>query len=230
MQAIRARCLPLGEEDASRVAATVAALMAGSPPGSVEQVFWSLRRLFEALSRERPVVLLVDDIQWAEPALLDLVEHIAEWARGGPLLLLALARPELRDLRAAFVEVGGPSSVVIVLGRLDDAAGTQLALDLLTTDALPVDVLSRTLEASEGNPLFLRELLRLLVDDGVLQRVDGKWRATIDAGGIELPPTIHAALAARIRAAPSRGACGARGGLRHRQALPTRGGARAPSS
>ena len=112
--------------------------------------------------------------------------------------LLALARPELRDRRPSLVEVGGPSSSVIVLGGLDEAAGRQPALDLLAADDLPNGVLSRALDASEGNPLFLRELLRLLVDDGVLLRVDGTWKATIDEGGIEMPPTIHALLAARI--------------------------------
>ena len=195
-EAITARC-PRLAGDTERVAVTVAALLTGSPAGSSEQLFWSVRRLFEALAQDRPVVLLVDDVHWAEPALLDLVEHVAEWARG-PMLLLALARPELRDRRPMLVEAGGPSSAVIVLGALDDTAGRQLALDLLATDELPGGVLARALHASEGNPLFLRELLRLLVDDGVLIRVDGRWRATVDEGGIELPATIHAALAARI--------------------------------
>ena len=86
-RAVLARTAGLGV-DADRVAATVAALLVGSPPGSAEQVFWSLRRFVEALAQETPVVLLVDDVHWAEPALLDLIEHIAEWARG-PVLILA---------------------------------------------------------------------------------------------------------------------------------------------
>ncbi len=219
-EAITARC-PRLAGDTERVAVTVAALLTGSPAGSSEQLFWSVRRLFEALAQDRPVVLLVDDVHWAEPALLDLVEHVAEWARG-PMLLLALARPELRDRRPMLVEAGGPSSAVIVLGALDDTAGRQLALDLLATDELPGGVLARALHASEGNPLFLRELLRLLVDDGVLIRVDGRWRATVDEGGIELPATIHAALGGAHRAAASRGAHAAGDGLRHRASLPSR--------
>ena len=195
-RAVLARTAGLGV-DADRVAATVAALLVGSPPGSAEQVFWSLRRFVEALAQETPVVMLVDDVHWAEPALLDLIEHLAEWARG-PVLILALARPELRERRPSLVEVGGPSDLVVLLGPLDVDAAQRMALDLLATDAIPPGVLARAVDASEGNPLFLRELLRLLVDDGVLRRVDDEWEATVDAGGIELPPTIHAALAARI--------------------------------
>ena len=130
--------------------------------------------------------------------MLDLVEHLADWMRGGPLVLLALARPELRDRRPELVEAGGPSCSVVVLGALDATAGRQLAYDILDADELPEPVVVRAVEASEGNPLFLRELLRLLVDDGVLVRLGRRWTATVEVDAIELPATIHAALAARI--------------------------------
>ena len=184
--------------DSERVGATIAALCGGLPAGSTEQVFWAIRRALEGLAASRPVVMVLDDVHWAEPAMLDLLEHLAEWMRDAPVLLLALARLELRDIRPSLVDVSGPSSSVFVLDGLDEDASRRLALEVLDTEELPEGVLSRTVDASEGNPLFLRELLRLLVDDGVLVRDAGRWELTVEVDAIEMPATIHAALAARI--------------------------------
>jgi class 3 adenylate cyclase/tetratricopeptide (TPR) repeat protein len=190
--------LDLGE-DSERVAATISALVGGGAAGSTEQVFWAIRRALEGMAASRPVVVVLDDLHWAEPAMLDLVEHLAEWLRGGPVVLLALARPELRDKRPALLDATGPSAAVVVLGGLDADASRQLALEVLDTDELPEGVLRRALDASEGNPLFLRELLRLLVDDGVLVRDEhGRWTLTVEVDAIQMPASIHAALAARI--------------------------------
>ena len=184
--------------DAERVLGTLDALLTGASPGSTEQVFWAIRRLLEAASASAPVVVVLDDLHWAEPAMLDLVEHLAEWLGAAPVLLLVLARPELREVRASLVEAGGPSHAVVVLGGLDADACGRLVIDVLDGGSVPEAVVRRVLEAGEGNPLFLRELVRLLVDDGVLHRDDHGWRLTVDVEAIELPATIHAALAARI--------------------------------
>lgn len=196
------RSIDLGDldlgDDAERVTQTISALVEGGAAGSTEQIFWAIRRALEAVAADRPAVVVLDDLHWAEPAMLDLVEHLAEWLRDRAVLLLALARPELRDRRPSLVEAGGPSAGVVVLGGLDADACRQLALDALDAESLPEGVLSRALEASEGNPLFLRELLRLLVDDGVLQRVGSGWVLTVEVDAIQMPATIHAALAARI--------------------------------
>ncbi|MEA3055520.1 MAG: hypothetical protein QOD30_952, partial [Actinomycetota bacterium] len=197
LRGIDIESLALGD-DSERVGAILGALLGGTSPGSSEQVFWAIRRLLEAMAAERPLVLLLDDLHWAEPVMLDLVEHLAEWLRGGAVLIVALARPELRDRRPALVEIGGPSSTVVLLSALDSAACRRLALDVLDADEVPELVIARALEVSEGNPLFLRELLRLLVDDGVLVRRSNGWTAAVDVDAIELPATIHAALAARI--------------------------------
>lgn len=192
--------LDLGD-DRERVTATISALARGGNAGSTEQVFWAIRRALQAAASRKTVVVILDDIHWAEPAMLDLVEHLAEWLSGGPVLLLALARPELRDRRPGLVEAGGPSSNVLVLSGLDADASRALALEVLDADAVPEEVVHRVLNESEGNPLFLRELLRLLVDDGVLQRSvesERRWVLTLELDAIQLPATIHAALAARI--------------------------------
>jgi class 3 adenylate cyclase/ketosteroid isomerase-like protein len=191
-QVVDPDALDLGE-DRERVVETLQSLS-----GSTEQVFWAIRRTLEAMAASSPVVVVLDDVHWAEPAMLDLVEHLAEWLRGGPVVLLALARPELREQRPSLLDATGPSSAVVVLTGLSVDASRQLALEVLETDELPEGVLRRALDASEGNPLFLRELLRLLVDDRVLVRDGDAWRLTVEVDAIQLPSTIHAALAARI--------------------------------
>ena len=126
MKALSARRSP---RDASAWPTTPTALprpLRHSSPGRLRGPPSSCSGRCDGCSRRSPKTarscLLVDDVHWAEPALLDLVEHIAEWARGGPMLVLALARPELRERRPTLLEAGGPSAAVIVLGALDDTA------------------------------------------------------------------------------------------------------------
>ena len=116
------------------------------------------------------MVLAIDDLQWAEPLLLDLVEHLVQWGAGVPLLVLAAARPELRDVRSSLARPGGLVSEVVTLAGLDAAAATRLAANVIGAEALPAAVAGRVLATSEGNPLFVGELVRMLVDDGALKR------------------------------------------------------------
>ena len=109
----------------ARIAGGVAALLAGAP-APPEETFFVVRRLLAALASERPLVLAVDDLHWAEPLLLDLVEHLVQWGEGVPLLVLAAARPELRDVRSSLASPGGPASDVVTLAGLDAGAATRL--------------------------------------------------------------------------------------------------------
>ncbi|MEY2567023.1 MAG: hypothetical protein QOE35_1552 [Actinomycetota bacterium] len=170
--------------------------------GSPQTAFLAVRRAIEALAAARPVVLVLEDLHWAEPLLLDLVEHLVEWTRAAPLLLVALARPELREIRPALVETGGRATLVTVLEGLDPAETERLACDLLETDDLPPALVRRVLVGSEGNPLFVRELVRMLVDDGVLRRHGEGWRSTIEVDAITVPPTIQSLMAARVERLP----------------------------
>jgi class 3 adenylate cyclase/ketosteroid isomerase-like protein len=189
---------PLGDEaERSRIAAGVGAILAGQP-APPEETFFAVRRLLAALAAARPLVLAIDDLQWAEPLLLDLVEHLVQWGAGAPLLVLAAARPELRDVRSSLASPGGLVADAVTLGGLDAGAATQLAASVIGADALPAAVAGRVLAASEGNPLFLGELVRMLVNDGVLRREGDAWIAAAGLAGLEMPPTIQALLAARI--------------------------------
>ncbi len=189
----------IGEDEAERdrIVHGAVALCTGEP-GPPEETFWVVRRVLAALGRERPVVLAIDDLHWAEPLLLDLVEHLVEWSTDVPLVVLGAARPELRDTRSSLTTAGGVADEVIALDGLDAGAATRLAADTIGAAELPAAVAGRVLAASEGNPLFLGALVRMLVDDGALEWDGERWIATVELDELEMPPTIHALLAARI--------------------------------
>ena len=189
--------------DRSRVVEVIAGVLGAAPARSVEETFWGVRRIVESLATDRPLVVVIDDIQWAEPKLLDLLEHLAEWVQGAAVLLVCLARPELRELRPALTEPGRRVADVVALDGLDAAATADLAAGLLGS-ALPGELVERLPTSTDGNPLFVRELVRMLVDDAVIRRRDdGAWELAIDAEAIEVPPTIQSLLATRVERLPA---------------------------
>ena len=121
-------------------------------------------------------MILFEDVHWAEPLLLDLIEHLADWIRGAPVLLVVTGRPELRDLRPDLVEehAGRPLTAVPLEGLGVEDTG-RLTLELLGSDSVPAASSTGWRQASEGNPLFVGELVRMLVDDGVIERRDATW-------------------------------------------------------
>jgi class 3 adenylate cyclase/tetratricopeptide (TPR) repeat protein len=175
-----------GEPDAQRIVNRVfAAVGMADDELSPEEAFWAVRKLFEALAREQALVVVLDDLHWAEPTFLDLVEHLADWSREAPILLLCLARPELLDARPAW---GG--------GKLN---ATSLFLEPLSEDEterlidnLPVRLADETRmrigTAAEGNPLFVEQMLAMLTEEAEVE--------------LEIPPTIQALLAARLDRLP----------------------------
>lgn len=185
------------DPDRVRIATRAAAILGAGEPGTTEEIFWALRRLVENAAYEAPVVLVLDDVHWAEPVLLDLIEHMTEWIRDRPVLLVVTGRPELRELRPSFVE-GGRASAVIALEGLDERETARLALGLLGTEDVPEELLAKIPASTQGNPLFVRELVRMLVDDGVLRRDGDRWSVTVDVDAIEVPPTIQSLLSARV--------------------------------
>jgi ketosteroid isomerase-like protein len=189
--------VPGEEAERARIAQGIGALLAGTP-ASPEETFFVVRRLLAALAAERPLVLAIDDLHWAEPLLLDLTEHLVQWGAGVPLLVLAAARPELRDVRSALVVPGGVVADAVTLAGLDANEATRLAASVIGAEALPAAVAGRVLATSEGNPLFVGELVRMLVQDGALRREGDRWTTAVELASLEMPPTIQALLAARI--------------------------------
>jgi class 3 adenylate cyclase/tetratricopeptide (TPR) repeat protein len=162
-----------------------------------QETFWAVRRLLEVLAAREPVALVFDDIHWGEPSFLDLVEYLAGWVTGSPILLLCIARPELIETRPSWA-AGVPDAQAIRLEPLTEEESERLIDNLLGEAPLQEDVRTRIRRAAEGNPLFVEEILRMLVDDGVLRRDDGRWVAEGDLSSMAIPPTINALLAARL--------------------------------
>jgi class 3 adenylate cyclase/tetratricopeptide (TPR) repeat protein len=197
-----AEIVPPEEPERERIVDGLAGIVGVGEVRSTEEAFWSVRRLVESLASTQPLVLVIDDIQWAEALLLDLLEHLAEWVADAPVLIVGLARPELRDLRPALAEQGRRVADVIVLDGLDAEATAQLADRMLGGDGLPAELLARLPASTDGNPLFVRELVRMLVDEEIIRRDGDTWRLTVDVEAVEVPPTIRSLLAARIERLP----------------------------
>jgi len=141
-------------------------------------------------------VAMVDDIHWAEPALLDLLESVVGASDKAPILLLCTSRHDLLEKRPEWGE--GEGALRIVLRPLsDDAAGT-IADNLLGSTGLPADVVARIVAAAEGIPLYVEQMLSMLVDTRALELRDGRWVRTASYQDIVVPPTIKALLEARL--------------------------------
>ncbi|HEX2128105.1 MAG TPA: adenylate/guanylate cyclase domain-containing protein, partial [Solirubrobacterales bacterium] len=185
---------------AQRVAETLGLGSAGG--GTSEETFWAVRRLFEALARAGPLVIVVDDLHWAEPTFLDLVEHVADFSRGFPILLVCIARRDLLETRPGWGN-RKPNATSISLEPLSEAECRELVSNLLGHAPVPPAATSMIAGSAEGNALFAEELVAMLVDDGVLMREDDRWVAPSDLSGLPVPSTIHALLAARLEGLPA---------------------------
>jgi class 3 adenylate cyclase/tetratricopeptide (TPR) repeat protein len=186
-----------GDEHQDLVCRRVSQLMGIADAEAGEDTFWAVRRFFEATARERPLVLVFDDIHWGEPTFLDLVEHIADWSRGSPILLLCMARSDLLDVRPGWGG-GKLNAATVSLEPLSGEQSAALIANLLGSTELPTQVVVRIVETAEGNPLFVEETLAMLVDDGLVVREDGRWVAAGDLSSLTVPPSIQALLASRL--------------------------------
>jgi class 3 adenylate cyclase len=190
---------PSGPEGRERehIATRIAQLIGlEAAPGPAEDAAWAFRRLLELLAARAPLVVVLDDLHWAEPGLLDLVEHVADYGRGAPILLVAMARPEFLEQRPGWAG-GKLNATTMLLESLDEAAATRLLAELAGPLSLPETATRPITRAAEGNPLFLEELLAALVEEGRLRRQDGRWVAA-DLADLGIPPSIQALLAARL--------------------------------
>jgi len=187
-----------GEEGAEVIFERVAQLLGLTSDSAVpEETFWAIRKLLEAVARRGPLVVVFDDIHWAEPRFLDLVEHLADFSRDAPLLLVCLSRQELLDRRPGWGG-GKVNATTMLLEPLDETECDALIENLLGRAPLSEEARDRIVEAAEGNPLFVEEMLSMLIDEGLLVRQNGDWIPTLDLSSISVPPTIQALLAARL--------------------------------
>jgi class 3 adenylate cyclase/tetratricopeptide (TPR) repeat protein len=188
--------------DAGHVTKQVAKVL-GLRLGAIEprDTYWALRRMLEALASRRPLILVVDDLHWAQPALLEFIQQMAEWSRDAPILLMCLARPELFD-RSSIWAGAKPNAVTLTLSRLHSEQTRELVGHLLRPGAVAEDLQARLAEVAAGYPLFAEELIAMLIDDQTLRLVDGRWIFTGQLTDVRSPPTIHALLSARLDELP----------------------------
>jgi class 3 adenylate cyclase len=182
----------LADHPDGELAAEGVAKALGLASGSIspEESAWAVRTCVEALARRRPLVLFFDDLQWAAPAFLDVMEHLAEWARES-ILLVCLARPELLNTRPTWGRT--PGAVTLQLEPLAAEPSRELAHHLLVP-ATTAGFEGRIAEIADGNPFFLEEIVTMLVEEGAI----APDTTADDLSGIAIPPTISALLAARI--------------------------------
>jgi tetratricopeptide (TPR) repeat protein len=194
----RLRSALAGAEDAELIAERIGALIGleGNAAG-LQETFWAVRRFLGWIGRDRPVVAILDDLQWAESAYLDLIEYLAGWTGDTALFLLCLARPDLLDVRPTWGS-GVTAGRFLRLEPLGSRESEELVTALLGGVRLEGGILDRIAEPAGGNPLFLEEMLRMLEDDGVLHLEGDRWVATGDLGTVRAPGSIQALLGARL--------------------------------
>jgi predicted ATPase/class 3 adenylate cyclase len=159
------------------------------------------RRFLEALAERHPLVLVFEDLHWADDALLDFVDHLVDWASGVPMLVVCTARPELLDRRGGWGG-GKRNALTIALSPLPDSDIARLIGTLLEQAVLPAETQATLLATAEGNPLYAEEYVRMLIDRGHLRHDGGRWRL-MSAGGLSVPESVQGLIAARLDDLPA---------------------------
>jgi class 3 adenylate cyclase/tetratricopeptide (TPR) repeat protein len=163
--------------------------------GDEQNLFAAARLLFERLAASSPVVLVFEDIHWADSALLDFIEYLLDWSREYPIFILTLSRPELTARRPSW-GAGKRSFTSLVLEPLPPAAMESLLTG--PVPGLPDELRERILERAEGVPFYAVETVRMLLDRGVLVREGSEYRPAGPIETLEVPETLHALIAARL--------------------------------
>ena len=176
----------------ARLAATVGLTAEIFP---VEETFLAARALFEALAQRRPLIAIVDDLHWAEATMLSLLDYVVDHA-AAPITLLGTARPDLLRTNPDWSQ--GERRRRVELDALGDAAVASLLGTLLDEATLPTEIQKRVIEAADGNPLFVEQLVSMFVERGLV-RADGAGSVAVrDPTAYQIPPTIHALVASRL--------------------------------
>ncbi len=167
----------------------------GGVTGDQENVFSAWRIFFERLAERYPVVMVFEDMQWADEGMLDFIEYLLEWSRSQPIFILGLSRPELADKRPTW-GAGKRSFSSLHLEPLSADAMQELLAGLVP--GLPGDVRQQILDRAQGVPLYAVETVRMLLDRGLLAREGSVYKPTGPIESLEVPETLHGLIAARV--------------------------------
>ena len=174
------------------------------PPRAREKTFNAAHAFFEELAGNRPLILVFDDLHWVDSTSLDLIKLLMPITDQCPLMLIGMFRPRRHEPSWEFYEFAarefGHRHVEITLQPLEAEDARELVANLLEVDDLPIKVRSLILDKAEGNPFFVEEVIRTLLDRGLVVRRDGHWHATQEIDQIEVPSTINGVLTARLDA------------------------------
>jgi tetratricopeptide (TPR) repeat protein len=181
------------EEVVERIASLLGLTEAQFP---VQELFWAARRLLETLAERRPLIVVFDDIHWAAPTFLDLIEFLIDSSFDVPLVLLCASRPDLLEQRPHWRD--HERAVVVPLRPLSQEEAGRVIDNMLGGVGIPDDVRGRIAAGAAGNPLFVEQMLSMLIDEGFLRRRNGRFEAAADLSELAVPPSIQALLAARV--------------------------------
>ena len=188
-------------DDGRVVDRVAAAIGLSSASFRVEELFWSVTRFFEILAAEQPLIVLINDLHWAEKTLLDLLTNVLETAQA-PIVIVGSARPELLEDHPEWEDLGG-RAVLLPLEPLSGEESAQVIANVLGTSAFQASVGERIVASAQGNPLFVEQMLSMLIDDGLLvQDENGRWNVSGDLMEVIVPPSISALLSARLDRLP----------------------------
>jgi predicted ATPase/class 3 adenylate cyclase len=166
-----------------------------------QDLFSGWRLFLERMAEQYPVILVVEDIQWADAALIEFLEYLLEWSRAFPIFVLTLARPEVSERHETW-GAGIRSFTSLQLEPLPDAAIDALLRGLVP--GLPADAVTRIRERADGIPLYAVETVRSLLDRGLLEATEGEYRVVGDLTRLDVPETLHALIASRLDGLPER--------------------------
>ena len=170
------------------------------PSALSDELSWALARYVSRRAQDGPVVIVVEDVHWADAKLLDLIEDLVTSA-SGPLLVLCMARPEFSEIRPHWGSTR-PGATRIDLPPLADADVRQMISALLSIEDLPDVARQELVSRTEGNPLYIEEFLRMLIDNGAIQRQNDHWVAVGDLSAMEIPATLTGVISARLDRTP----------------------------
>ena len=173
----------------------------GSGGYSKDELLWSVRYVLDTIARRRPLVVIFDDIHWAEPIFLDLIEHVADTSDGVPLLIVCAARHELIDEYPGFL-AGRRGAHRIELHELSRSDTARVLENLIGDVQLPLGLEDRILSVADGNPLFAEQMTSMLIDSGMVGGQDGRWAFTGGYHDVTVPPNISSLLASRLDRLP----------------------------
>jgi class 3 adenylate cyclase/tetratricopeptide (TPR) repeat protein len=176
--------------------------MADTPAARVEkEIEWAVRHYIEAAAAGAPLIAVFDDLQWAEPPILSLIEQLAERVADAPLVIVCMARPEFLEAHLGW-GAGKANSTTITLAPLSAKETGTLISRLLEVESLPEALRAQIVDRSAGTPLFCEEFIHMLIDERIVVREGHSWKSTTAVQDIRVPEGISAVLSARLDLLP----------------------------